>query len=139
MGSRVNGEISDYEIQIIPSTQVHSFAVFTIEFPPELTLPHTDVECDSLSKELVASIKCTIPSGNTMEIILQGVSLQLLAGVPFKITVKKVRNAPSTKPTSFFQNMMFKDSILDYDLTEFHEIITNGKSNMPYVQNDQLG
>ena len=102
-----NGAITNYIIKITPSTHVHNFDVFTIDFPKELVLPWM-MTCKSLSP-LVGRVPC-IKSSNqqrSVEITLKEVASELDSGKVFAILLKGVQNAPTLAPTSPFKNMFF--------------------------------
>jgi len=108
MANKTNGVRTQYTIMITPSTQVHDYDVFTIEFPEELSLPDA-MECGTADPELVLAVSCTNPDrpGGTVEIELTSVSENLVEGTAFRLTVDDVQNAPSTAPTSDFTSMTF--------------------------------
>jgi len=99
-----NGAITNYIIKITPSTQVHNFDVFTIDFPKELVLPdpstkcgHTiargnkEMCCRSLSK-LVGNVPCHRANnqGQRVEITLLEVSKELKSGKVFAVMLEGV-------------------------------------------------
>jgi len=102
---KTNGAITTYFIKITPSTQVHSFDIFTIDFPKELMLPF-GMHCGSLS-DLVGDATCIKIGERRVEITLLDVSKELTSGIEFELEVVGVKNAPSLRPTSPFTNMMF--------------------------------
>ena len=117
--NKTNGAITTYFIKITPSTQVHSFDVFTIDFPKELQLPF-GMHCGSLST-LIGDATCIKIGELKVEITLLYVSKELTSGKQFTVKVVGVKNAPSMRPTSPFTNMMFsgRHGNLMYQLTEF--------------------
>jgi len=117
--NQTNGAITTYLITITPSTQVHSFDVFTIDFPEQLMLPF-GMHCGSRS-QLLGGATCIKIGDRRVEITLLDVSKELTSGKAFTVEVVGVKNAPSLRPTSAFENMMFsgRHGNLIYQLTAF--------------------
>lgn len=117
MRNKTNGAATEYEVTVIPSTQIHQHDVFKIQFPKEITLG-PGIACGRTIRPL-RRLSCQKVGEHSVYFSILDIELNHTAGVALKFTVANVTNAHSLRPSSTFSNMMFTDSQFNNDLTEF--------------------
>jgi hypothetical protein len=98
MVNKTNAAFTDYVLNLVPTTQISSLDILSIQFPSELTLPET-LDC-STDSTYITSLNCVVKKNNMVQIKMTRVSKDFVSGEEIAFTFKNIKNAVSMKKSS---------------------------------------